>query len=47
MEDDEAIDEGLYVRNSMIDMCIKCGFLESERKVFDKMPRGMRLLGWS
>jgi hypothetical protein len=47
VEDDEAIDEGLHVRNSMIDMCIKCGFLEYEIKVFNKIPRGMRLLGWS
>ena len=30
--------EDLHVGNSMIDMYIKCGFLECGRKVFDEMP---------
>ena len=30
--------EDLHVGNSMIDMYIKCGFLECRRKVFDEMP---------
>jgi len=29
--------EDLHVGNSMIDMYIKCGFLECEWKVFDEM----------
>ncbi|KAJ6774572.1 hypothetical protein OIU79_017879 [Salix purpurea] len=32
-------DEDLHVGNSMIDMYIKCGFLEFGRKVFDEMPK--------
>ena len=31
-------DEDLHVGNSVIDMYIKCGFLECGRKVFDEMP---------
>jgi pentatricopeptide repeat protein len=34
-------DEDLHVGNSMIDMYIKCGFLECGRKVFDEMLIGM------
>ncbi|KAJ6922618.1 hypothetical protein NC652_016307 [Populus alba x Populus x berolinensis] len=30
--------EDLHVGNSMIDMYIKCGFLECGQKVFDEMP---------
>ena len=32
-------DEDLHVGNSMIDMYIKCGFLEFGRKVFYEMPK--------
>ncbi|MBI1572500.1 hypothetical protein IOK37_27345, partial [Escherichia coli] len=28
----------LYVGNTMIDMYVKCGFLDCGRKVFDEMP---------
>jgi hypothetical protein len=31
----------------MIDMYIKCGFLECGRKVFDEMLIGMWFFGWS
>jgi pentatricopeptide repeat protein len=34
-------DEDLHVGNSVIDMYIKCGFLECGRKVFDEMLIGM------
>ncbi|KAH8494259.1 hypothetical protein H0E87_020865 [Populus deltoides] len=38
----EGFGEDLHVGNSMIDLYIKCGFLECRRKVFDEMPnRGM------
>jgi len=33
--------EDLHVGNSMIDMYIKCGFLECGQKVFDEMLIGM------
>jgi pentatricopeptide repeat protein len=32
-------EEDLHVGNSMIDMYIKCGFLEFGRKVFYEMPK--------
>lgn len=31
-------DSDLYVGNTMIDMYVKCGFLECGRRVFDEMP---------
>ena len=40
-------DEDLHVGNSIIDMYIKCGFLECGRKVFDEMLIGMWFFGWS